>query len=356
MSRVTSRTEKDLEKALTELAGARSGRDRMFAVLEQVDDGVVVVDATGVQVFGNEAAARFSGARHSDAIVERAINELIWLALEGESQARELDLFGPPREVLYVRASPLQVGGELFGAAAFVRNISEARRVENVRRDFVANVSHELKTPVGALALLAETLADSRDPEESRRLTVQVLREAERLERIIADLLDLSLIEGEELRQRAPVQVSTVLRSAVDRVRSAAAMHEILIDSKDLGSDLVIEADSRLVTSAVANLLDNAVKYSEAGRRVELRAVSDGDAVVIEVSDHGMGIPSEDLERIFERFYRVDRARSRSTGGTGLGLAIVRHVAEAHGGTVTVESLEGEGSTFRLVLPRRRDV
>jgi two-component system sensor histidine kinase SenX3 len=215
----------------------------------------------------------------------------------------------------------------------------------------VANVSPELKTPIGALALLAETLADGGDDAVTRQLADRVAREADRLSRIIDDLLDLSLIEAQEAPTREDQPVEALTGEALDRVRPAAAAAGIPLDGAEIPPDLVVSCDATQVVSAITNLLDNAIKYSEQGAPVQVRARRAGDFVSIEVEDHGLGIPSRELERIFERFYRVDRARSRATGGTGLGLAIVRHVAQAHGGDVMVESREGEGSLFRLRLP-----
>jgi two-component system sensor histidine kinase SenX3 len=232
----------------------------------------------------------------------------------------------------------------------FVQDVSEAHRVESVRRDFVANVSHELKTPIGALELLAETLASESDPEVTRPLAERMVKEAERLGRIVDDLLDLSLIETQETPRRDAIPVDVLVDQAVDRLRPAAMMASIELHVRH-GADAVLTCDRRQIVSAISNLLDNALKYSEAGSTIEVTdSTVDGD-IEITVADHGIGVPSRDLERIFERFYRVDQARSRDTGGTGLGLAIVRHVAQAHGGEITVESVEGQGSTFRIRLP-----
>jgi two-component system sensor histidine kinase SenX3 len=343
---------RELAEVRAEAETSREELQRLVQVLDAVDGCVVVADPFGRRVLRNVAAERFAGARLSGALVEQAVNELTARALAGENAERELELFGPPREVLLVRAVPLYEDGELIGAAAFVRDVSEARRVESVRRDFVANVSHELKTPIGALALLAETMAFSDDAETSHRLAEQVLREADRLGRIVDDLLDLSIIEAQEMPERHPIGVRALVNAAVERVRAAADVAGIPISVVSVDDDASIPCDRRQVVSAIANLLDNAVKYSEAGGQVEISAAVSGDRAVFTVRDHGIGIPSRDLERIFERFYRVDRARSRMTGGTGLGLSIVRHVVQAHGGEVMVDSREGEGSTFQLMFPR----
>jgi two-component system, OmpR family, sensor histidine kinase SenX3 len=343
--------EQAAEEAHATASQAEGDRDRFYEVLRASADGVVVVDAEGATALRNEAAERYRAARHSDALVEEAVGELLDGARRGQGGERELQLFGPPREVLEVRAIPLRDGARIVGAAAFIRDISESRRTDSVRRDFVANVSHELKTPIGALALLAETMAAGGDPSVMQQLAERMLREADRLGRIVDDLLDLSLIEAQEAPIREPVPAPVLIGEAVERVRAAADAGSIPLRVVEAPSELVVTCDRRQVVSAITNLLDNAVKYSEPGAPVELVAAVEGEKLAITVRDQGVGIPSRDLERIFERFYRVDRARSRATGGTGLGLSIVRHVAHAHGGDVTVESCEGEGSTFRFSVP-----
>ena len=342
----------DLDE-LPERGGPRGDveRESLAGAVAAFDDGVVVVDAKGNEVMRNAAGERFHGARHADALVEDALRTLLAPALRGERAQRELQLFGPPREVLLVRTAPLWRRNRVIGAVAFVRDVSELRRVESVRRDFVANVSHELKTPIGALSLLAETMAVGDDSPVNSQLADRVQREANRLGRIVDDLLDLSLIEAQERPIREPVPVHVVLHEAAERVRGAADVAGIPLSVAPVATDLVVAGDRSQLVSAVTNLLDNAVKYSEPGQPVEVDATVAHGSICISVRDHGIGIPSRDLERIFERFYRVDRARSRATGGTGLGLSIVRHVAQAHGGDVTVESTEGEGSTFRLRVP-----
>ena len=342
----------DLDE-LPERGGPRGDveRESLAGAVAAFEDGVVVVDAKGNEVMRNAAGERFHGARHADALVEDALRTLLAPALRGERAQRELQLFGPPRDVLLVRTAPLWRRNRVIGAVAFVRDVSELRRVESVRRDFVANVSHELKTPIGALSLLAETMAVGEDSPVNSQLADRVQREANRLGRIVDDLLDLSLIEAQERPTREPVPVHVVLHEAAERVRGVADAVGIPLSVAPVATDLVVAGDRSQLVSAVANLLDNAVKYSEPGEPVEVDATVGDGSICISVRDHGIGIPSRDLERIFERFYRVDRARSRATGGTGLGLSIVRHVAQAHGGDVTVESTEGEGSTFRLRVP-----
>jgi two-component system, OmpR family, sensor histidine kinase SenX3 len=328
---------------------------RLVLALDSVPDGVVVVDPDGNEEFRNLAALRFRDARHSEALVEHAAAQLLERARQGHVGERELQLFGPPREVLALRAVPLVVDDQVFGAVALIHDVTEARRVESVRRDFVANVSHELKTPIGALGLLAETIAATEEADVVRRLADQVVRESDRLGRIVDDLLDLSLIEAQAAPTREPIPVRVPVEEAVERLSPLALARGIPLRTEPITDDLLVLCDATQLVSAITNLLDNALKYSEPGQAVVVSAQAGDGHVVLRVEDHGIGIPTRDLERIFERFYRVDKARSRATGGTGLGLSIVRHVAEAHGGDVTVESTEGEGSTFRLSLPLAED-
>jgi two-component system sensor histidine kinase SenX3 len=218
----------------------------------------------------------------------------------------------------------------------------------------VANVSHELKTPVGALALLAETVEDAADdPDAVRRFAGRMRQEAARLTNLVQDIITLSRIQAAEpVPDPMAVPVDAVVAEALDRCRMKANARGIaLADEGDRGLHLL--GDEDLLITAIRNLLENAVAYSPERTRVVVTTRRDGDRVEISVADQGIGIPERDLQRIFERFYRVDPARSRATGGTGLGLAIVKHVTAAHGGSVTVRSVEGSGSTFTISLPLR---
>ncbi|HEX6424016.1 MAG TPA: ATP-binding protein [Acidimicrobiales bacterium] len=345
----------DLESAAAAEAArqeqAAEAEDRLSWALGAIANGVVIFDGQGEIVYRNDPAASFLAARHSDALVEEAITSMAADALRGRAGERELELFGPPRRVLSVRAVPLENELHPSGVLVVVEDTSERRRLENVRRDFVANISHELKTPVGALALLAETLLDEDDPVVTKRLAERLASEAFRVGNTIDDLLELSRLEVDTGLATDRVTVAQFVREAADRVRPAAEQRAIDIEVHEPAGRLSVVGDRRQLVSAVTNLVDNAVKYSEAGSTVEVRARTDGRWIDVAVRDSGIGIPRRDLERIFERFYRVDRARSRDTGGTGLGLAIVRHVASNHRGEVRVESREGVGSTFTLRLP-----
>jgi two-component system sensor histidine kinase SenX3 len=337
---------------------------RLGGALAMLPQGILVHDAAGRVTFTNAVAAGYLTARHGDALVEEAIAELSARARRGAAAAsgdheppvptRSVDLFGPPRRTLVLRAMSLGSAGEGLGGLGVlvvIDDVTDRRRLAAVRRDFVANISHELKTPVGALGLLAETLLAEDEPAVARRLAERMLDEAFRVGRTIDDLLALSQIEADEAGIRDEVPIEVVVAEAVDRVRPAAEQRGIAIDVGEAPARLTVLGDRRQLVSATYNLLENAVKYSDRGSAVRVRARTDGRWIELSVADDGIGIPGRDLERVFERFYRVDRARSRETGGTGLGLAIVRHVASNHSGEVRVESLEGEGSTFTLRLP-----
>jgi len=236
-------------------------------------------------------------------------------------------------------------------------SLTELRQVNKIRRDFVANVSHELKTPATSLKLLAESLVEimDEDPEQARFFAEQLKNETERVAQLITDLLDLARLESEEVVENpTPVDVRSVVMAVLARFQPAVRRKDITLSWKHSGSaDLyTVRGDETQLTSMFSNLVENAVKYTPLGGRVEVTGHSDENEVVISISDTGIGIPEKYLARIFERFYRIDKARSKQTGGTGLGLSIVRHVAENHGGRVTVESTLAEGSTFTIYLPR----
>ncbi|MCW2691667.1 MAG: sensor signal transduction histidine kinase [Mycobacterium sp.] len=278
-------------------------------------------------------------------------------------QEHTLALAVPPQAVPPLRrprpgAEPLALRARLepLGdgtVCAFLEDVTEERRVEAVRRDFVANVSHELKTPVGAIALLAETIEGaSDDPVAVQHFARRMAAEATRLGSLVQELIDLSRLQGAEaLPAPLPVSVDAVVAEAVERTRLAAETAGIRLAMVGQRG-LTTLGDGRQLATAVSNLVANAVHYSPSGTGVVVGVRAARDEVTISVQDEGIGIARADQERIFERFYRADPARSRATGGTGLGLAIVKHVAQNHGGRVRVWSAEGAGSTFSLTLPR----
>jgi two-component system sensor histidine kinase SenX3 len=343
--------ERATDQAAEAVAESSADAIRLRRALDTLPQAVVVCDEHGRSVFHNARAIVLMGNRHSDALAAQAVDELLATTRPGSSDERTLELYGPPRRTLVVRTQSIDNGQRALGVIAVIDDVSERRRLEEVRRDFVANVSHELKTPMGAIGLLAETLLEETEPEVERRLAQRIHGEAFRISRVIDDLLDLSRIESEESPPREPVLVNLVIAEAVERVRAAADQRSVDLDVDEPSPPVAVLGDRRQLTSAVYNLLENAVKFSYEGGRVHCMGIAKDDEVVITVSDQGVGIPTRDLERVFERFYRVDHGRSRQTGGTGLGLAIVRHVAQNHHGSIHVESREGEGATFTLRLP-----
>lgn len=343
-----------LDRMVTRVVAARQLDERraaqVTAALDGLTSGVVIVSRSG-EVVRNAAARHFLGVRSSDAVVERTVAQLIQVALTGEVARRTFELFGPPRRVVTVSATPFVDARGEPGALAVVDDVTERQRLEAARTDFVANITHELKTPVGALTLLAETLADERDPEVADRLVRRISAEAQRMSALVDDLLELAMIEAGATFRQEQVPVALVMAEAVQRARAAAEAKDIAISVEEPSWRLSVVGDRRQLVSALGNLVENAVKYSDPGSPVQVTAGTDGRWVELSVIDRGIGIPARDLDRIFERFYRVDRARSRETGGTGLGLSIVRHVVQNHDGTVQVRSREGAGSTFTLRLP-----
>ena len=458
---------------------------RLRRSLDTLTQGVVLCDENGSVIYRNGRANALMVSRHGDALAAQAVTEVLEDAWHEGSAERTLDLYGPPRRTLQVRARQIDDGRRPLGVIALIEDISERRRLEEIRRDFVANVSHELKTPMGALGLLAETLVSEPDPDVAQRLAGRIHNEAFRVSRIIDDLLDLSRIESEEAPPREPVLVNLVMADAIERVRSTADQRGIEIVLHEPSPPVAVMGDRRQLVSAMHALLENAITYSYDNSKVVVTGmvqrsspnvdhaavvtlgdgsqaggsmgagsgplgegppsasvsampdtgetpavgaagpdsgtdtaaaekegpvepvftpeileqepsdaatgtaatgttapaplppiavgapgdaagtgpaettavispnwrIEERDNVRLSVQDHGIGIPARDLDRIFERFYRVDHGRSRDTGGTGLGLSIVRHVANNHQGWVDVESREGEGSTFTLVLP-----
>ena len=332
------------------------------SVLSVLSSSAVVLDSND-RVLRASAAARAFGLVKGDRLM---VTELAALARQvrrdGEIREGEFEVpvprLGGRTTSFAVRVAPL---GAAIGGGGLVlllaEDQTESRRVDEVKRDFVANTSHELKTPVGALALLAETIEDAADDAEAvRRFASKMRQEAQRLTNLVQDLITLSRIQAvEPVPDPRLVALDTVVAEAVDGCRMRANARGITLAS--VGSrGLSVLGDEDLLVTALRNLLENAVAYSPEKTRVVIstRKTPEGHAE-LSVADQGIGIPERDLERIFERFYRVDPARSRATGGTGLGLAIVKHVMAAHNGKVTVRSVEDDGSTFTLSIPLRSD-
>jgi two-component system sensor histidine kinase SenX3 len=348
---VLNQLEQITGEAAEAVAESSAGAIRLRRALDTLPQGVIVCDENGEMVFRNARAMALMGSRHGDALATQAVTELLENAWHDGSAQRTLDLYGPPRQTLNVSTRLIDDGRRPLGVIAIIDDVSERRRLEEIRRDFVANVSHELKTPMGALGLLAETLTVEPDPEIGQRLASRIHTEAFRVSRIIDDLLDLTRIESEEAPPREPIYINLVMAEAVERVQSAAEQRKITIELHEPDPPVYVLGDRRQLVSAIHSLLENAVTFSYENGIIRVTGSQADGEVHLSVADAGVGIPARDLERIFERFYRVDHGRSRETGGTGLGLSIVRHVASNHQGRVEVASREGEGSTFTLILP-----
>ena len=339
--------------------GAPSGRlpPGALEVLAALPSWSAVVDGSEEVVQASPATYAAGLVRENRLTSEPLRGHVRAVRRDGQVRESEMELRKGPldgqRVVVRARVAPL--GRELV--LVLVEDRTEAHRVEAVRRDFVANVSHELKTPVGALALLAEAvLGASDDPRAISRFATRMQYEAGRLSNLVQELIDLSRLQGHDpLRQPQVVEVDEVVSEAVERSRLAAAGKSIRLVVGGERGLTVLGSENQLVT-AVRNLVDNAISYSPEHTQVAISMRRAGeqegtDIVEIMVTDQGVGIPERELDRIFERFYRIDQARSRATGGTGLGLSIVKHVAVNHGGEVRVWSVEGSGSTFTIRLP-----
>ncbi len=321
-------------------------------VLSVLRSSAVVVDDHD-EVLKASAPAYAFGLVRDGALVSEELADLV-AQVRRDGNIRETELLMsrpglPPRHVT-ARVAPL--GSRLV--LALVEDRTRERNVEAVRRDFVANVSHELKTPVGAIRLLAEAVQDAADdPEAVQRFSGRMLTESDRLTRLVQQIIELSRLQANEpLEQPVPVSVDDVVKTAVDTSAIDADARAISVVSGG-AHGLEVYGNAEQVTAAVANLVANAIAYSDDGSTVLVTAKGLPDVVEISVVDQGIGIPEQEVSRIFERFYRVDPARHRSTGGTGLGLSIVKHVAATHGGDIRVWSVEGQGSTFTLTLPRK---
>lgn len=319
-------------------------------ILDALPVGVIVFDREASEVLRNEAAHSFTDTVHGDLLLAGAVERLVRRALRGRVVTEVVQFVGPPQKVIQVSVSPFGDGGAL----AMLEDNTERSLVDQVRTDFVANVSHELKTPVGAISILAETLEGETEDDLVKRLAGRMVSESHRMARTIDDLLELSRIEmGGEVVMSA-VDMGAVVDEAIDRASGLSSRRGVPVEKNVLEGDVTVRGDHFQLVSAIGNLVENAVKYSEEAATVTVSLIPLVDSVDVEVVDRGIGIPAASLDRIFERFYRVDRSHSRATGGTGLGLSIVRRVITNHGGEVNVSSREGEGSTFTVRLPRHQ--
>lgn len=344
------------------LAAEAIGREQQLDALEDrkvrdlslstMHEGVLLIDSDARVAFANDAISRHlpSSAPTLYTILPFSLRTAIEDSRERREPSSVLVETGVPTRWLRGTITPAADGATLV----VIRDVTQQRQLESVRRDFVANASHELKTPAATIQAVAETLgrAAADDPEAVPRFASQLEREAVRLSRIVADLLDLSRLESGSALDEI-VSLGATAREEGQRLEESAEQAGVTLQIRT-ESEQPIRGSQRDVALLVRNLIDNAIRHSHEGARVTVRVDSEGQEVTLSVSDTGIGIPSRDVPRIFERFYRVDRARSRETGGTGLGLAIVKHVVENHGGSVDVESELGRGTTFRVRLPARR--
>ena len=321
-------------------------------ILAALPGASIVVDASGTPVRVSKQALALTLVQNGRISIPDVTAMVADVRRDGIIREHEMTVLRPPLGkgliTLRLRVAPLGPDTVLVLA----EDLTEASRVDAVRRDFVANVSHELKTPIGALSLLAEAvLSSAEEPEAVRHFAGRMEAEAGRLSALVGDLIDLSRLQGEDpLKDAEPVSLDAVIAEAVDAARLLAQTAQIEVVVGGTTGLQVLGVEAHLVT-ALRNLLTNAISYSPRGTRVAVASRLANNVVEISVTDQGMGIPENELHRVFERFYRVDQARSRVTGGTGLGLSIVKHVAENHGGEVGVWSVLGEGSTFTLRLP-----
>ena len=326
--------------------------EEIARILSIIPSASLVVSADGTVLRASSRALTLGIVNHNSVAIADIVEIVGKVADDGSAREQTLRVRRPPlgRELLElrVRVAPLSSGAILV----LIDDLAEERRVDAVRRDFVANVSHELKTPVGALSILAEAVLSSvDDPEQVQHFAEKMQTEAKRIGSLIQDVIDLSRLQSDDPMNRAElVDTDQLIHRAIEEVRTIATGLEIeIIRGEHI--DAPILGDRGQLLTALRNLLTNAISYSAAGTRVSVTAREVDGIVEISVKDAGIGIPPHDLDRIFERFYRVDPARSRGTGGTGLGLAIVKHVCQNHGGECTVWSEVGTGSTFTLRIP-----
>jgi len=330
--------------------------DGVAAVLAVLRSSALVVDRDD-SVLKATAPVYGMGVVSGERLVDDTLLDLV-RRVRRDGQIRESELLHPrrigvPARHLTVRVTPL--GARLV--LVLLEDRTRERQVEAIRRDFVANVSHELKTPVGAIRLLSEAVTDAADdPEAVQRFAGRMSMESMRLGRLVQQIIELSRLQDDDpLEEPGSVALDRLLDRVMDENSTDACTKNIQV-VRDGDKELVVLGSLEQIALAVSNLVSNAVSYSPEGSTVVVSTRAEPTAVEIAVTDQGIGIPASEIDRIFERFYRVDPARHRSTGGTGLGLSIVKHVAASHGGDVRVWSVEGQGSTFTLTLPRKQDV
>jgi two-component system phosphate regulon sensor histidine kinase PhoR len=359
LTRISRDLSENLHRQLGEIQKETAHLDN---ILSNMAEGVITLDKEGRLLSINPSAQVLFGVDPEASLgrplleVIRNVNlgDLARHALEtAAARYQEIPSFLPEEKIFQAHAGPLVVNGEMQGALLVLHDITELKRLERLRRDFVANVSHELRTPLASIEGFAETLLGGAltDPVHGREFVETIQNQAQNLHRLIDDLLDLSAIEsGKRPPEKRRIDPASIAREVVESLAPPARARSVrvTVEAADHG---FVEADPQQLRQVFVNLIDNAIKFNRDGGGVEVAMTREDGRFLIKVADTGTGIPEQDLPRIFERFYRVDKARSRALGGTGLGLSIVKHIVEAHGGQITVTSAEGRGSTFQISLP-----
>jgi two-component system phosphate regulon sensor histidine kinase PhoR len=331
-------------------------KTRLEVTIESIAEGILVVGRDGRVVMANTALGRLfalnmplEGRPTAEVVRQASIQDAICYSLEhGTSRSLEVEMMGSIARHLDMHVEPIRRGNECVGVVSVFYDITRLRQLERLRRDFVANVSHELRTPLTAIKGYAETLTDGalEDREAAGRFIAIISSHADRLNRLLDDLLDLSRLESDQLQvDKTPCNLRSLVEVGSASVAAASEKKNIAISS-EVAADIEVSCDPKLIEQALINLLDNAIKYTAEGGEVRVFTRIESSRLWLDVVDTGIGIPSEDLGRVFERFYRVDKGRSRAMGGTGLGLAIVRHVVEAHGERVLGAEPIGRGHDF----------
>lgn len=321
--------------------------ERFMDALDLLPIGIVIVDLKLNRRVRNNAAAAMTGVRYVDILVDQAVDAMIDEIKIAKSGNRILEAVAGTTRYFKISGQAMD---DQRGIVT-VEDITEKSRINTVQTDFVANLSHELKTPIGAVAALADSLNGETETEVVWRLAERIVTESHRMSRIVDDLLDLSRVEFGGTEEWTDIDLATVLVEVVSTNQYAAKRQGLGL-SLTGSAELLVRGDRSQLISVFSNLVDNAIKYSEIGGVVNVSSTIKGEEIMVSVTDHGIGIAERDQKRIFERFYRVDKARSRATGGTGLGLSIVRHIVLEHGGAIDIRSEEGVGSTFTVRLPR----
>jgi two-component system, OmpR family, phosphate regulon sensor histidine kinase PhoR len=334
---------------------SKQGEHPVEEILERMGEGVLLLDAELAPILANASARNMLGLGNETftlRLTSEEVNSVARLAMESSEETEDIvSLWYPRRGQLRVRATPLTDHG---GVVVVIRDITEELRTQRIRREFVAHASHELKSPVAGLQTLAEAVREAvvDDPATAQRFSEKLVAEADRLGRLIGDLLDLSRLEEPTEVSKEKVDISFLVRAEIETVRKEAESKGIEL-GQNVDRDIWVEGDEQQLSLMLRNLLDNALRYTPSLGHVAIDVRREGDEAVVRVIDTGIGIPREAQARVFERFYRVDRARSRDRGGTGLGLAIVKHAVELHGGRIGLESELERGSTFIVRLPAR---